>query len=330
MAQDVAEDVAEPLPAGAAARPPEPAGWAVLRPRLRRWRRYWVWDPLFGALYYALHYGCRLLPIDWCSGFGGFLGGLNWRWRYRGLRARVENLYVRLSAAPATEADAQRASRRLFENLGRVMLEFSILDRLWAAGRIEVVGSEHLLAARAAGTPVIVMSLHLANWEVIGPSIVGLGFYGAKGFYLPPPSRFDEKLLVRARERYGAILFRPGIAGTRMAQRHLVEDRGILLFYGDEERRGHVSAPLFGRPIPARSNLVTIVRLAWASGAVVIPAHAERLDGARFRVTYRPPIDLGPEAPGALADNVHRLNRGITPIVQAQLHHWYMLTEWRR
>jgi KDO2-lipid IV(A) lauroyltransferase len=302
----------------------------VLRPKLRRWRRYWVWDPLFGALYYALHYGCRLLPLDWCSGFGGFLGELNWRYRYKGLRARIEKLYVTLSGGRASAADAQRASRRLFENLGRVMLEFSILDRLWPAGRIEIVGAEHLLAARAAGTPVIVMGLHLANWEVIGPTIVALGFYGAKGFYLPPPSRFDEKLLVRARERYGAILFRPGIAGTRMAQRHLVEDRGILLFYGDEERRGYVSAPLFGRPIPARSNLVTIVRLAWASGAVVLPAHVERLRGARFRVTYRPPVDLVPEAPSALDDNVHRLDRIITPIVQAQLHHWYMLTEWRR
>src|SRR6185503_8754828 len=85
-----AERVAEDLPAGAAARR-EPRAWAELRPRLRRWRRYWVWDPLFGALYYALHYGCRLLPIDWCSGFGGFLGKVNWRYRYKGLRARVEN-----------------------------------------------------------------------------------------------------------------------------------------------------------------------------------------------------------------------------------------------
>jgi hypothetical protein len=63
---------------------------------------------------------------------------------------------------------------------------------------------------------------------------------------------------------------------------------------------------------------------------VVLPAHVERLRGARFRVTYRPPVDLVPEAPSALDDNVHRLDRIITPIVQAQLHHWYMLTEWRR
>ena len=320
----------EPLPAGIAARPRASAGGAALRPRLRRWRRYWVWDPLFGALYYALHYGCRLLPLDWCSGFGGWLGELNWRYRYKGLRSRVENLYVTLSGGEAGAADAAQASRRLFEHLGRVLVEFSVLDRLWAAGRIAIAGEEHLHAARAAGQPIIVMGLHVGNWEVIGPALIGLGLRGFKGFYQPPPSRFDHRLLVGARARYGAIALYPGIAGTRMARRHLVDERGVLLVYADEERRGHVSAPLFGRPIPARSNLVTIVRLAWASGAVVLPAHVERLDGARFRVSYLPPVDLAPEAPAALDDNVHRLDRIITPIVRVQLHHWYMLTEWRR
>jgi len=77
-----------------------------------------------------------------------------------------------------------------------------------------------------------------------------------------------------------------GVAGARTAHRHLVDQRGVLLVYADEERRGHVSAPLFGRPVPRRANVLNIIRLAWASRAVVIPAYAERLAGARFRVTY--------------------------------------------
>ena len=52
------------------------------------------------------------------------------------------------------------------------MLEFSVLDRLWREGRIAVEGGEHLLAARAAGKPVIVMGLHVNNWEVIGPALM--------------------------------------------------------------------------------------------------------------------------------------------------------------
>jgi hypothetical protein len=45
------------------------------------------------------------------SALGGFLGGLNWRYRYKALRARVENLYVTLSGARAGARDAEWASR---------------------------------------------------------------------------------------------------------------------------------------------------------------------------------------------------------------------------
>ena len=145
---------------------------------------------------------------------------------------------------------------------------------------------------------------------------------------MPPRSRFEHKIAVDARARYGAIALRPGVAAARTARRLLVEERGVLLVYADEERRGHVSAPLFGRAIPPRANLLDIIRLAWASGAVVIPAYAERLGGARFRVTFLAPVELAPEGEG-LSENVQRLDRIITPLVRARLDQWYMLLEYR-
>jgi Kdo2-lipid IVA lauroyltransferase/acyltransferase len=315
--------VAEPA-APAVALPPS------LRLRLRRWRRYWIRDPLLGALDFALLLLCRRLPLDWCSALGAILGRLNGRWRYRRERERAQRLYLRLAGGEA--GAAERAVTRLFGNVGRVMLEFAALDRLWHAGRIAVAGSEHLLGARTAGRPVIVMGLHLGNWETIGPTIVGLGLRGAKGFYQPPRSRFEHKLVVAARERYGAIMLPSGIGGTRAALRHLTEERGVFLIYADEERRGRVSAPLFGRPLPPRANIKSLIRLAWASGAAIVPAYAERLHGAHFRVTYLPPLDLAParQAPdAALAENVARIDRLITPLVLARLDQWYMLLESR-
>src|SRR5262249_49446666 len=134
----------------------------------------------------------------------------------------------------------------------------------------------------------------------------------------------------------GAIALRPGVAAARIARRLLVDERGVLLIYADDERNGRVSAPLFGRPVPPRANLPTIVRLTWASGAAVIPAYAERLAGARFCVTYLAPVELLPEdgvkggdRHTALTENVHRLDRVITPLVLAHLDEWYMLLESR-
>jgi KDO2-lipid IV(A) lauroyltransferase len=287
-----------------------------------------VRDPLLGGLDYAIHYGCRALPTPACSAIGGRLGVLNGRFRYTKERERAERLYLALAGSEAAEAAAASAVTGLFDNVGRVMLEFSVLDRLWAEGRIAVDGREHLLAPRSIGQPLIVMGLHLGNWETIGPTIMAL-CGGVRGFYQPPRSRFEHRLVIAARRRYGAVLLPNGVTGARAAHRHLVEDRGVLLVYVDEERRGHVSAPLFGRELPARANILNIIRLAWASGAAVVPAYAERLEGAQFRVTCLPAIDLLPEGSGALRENVGRIDGIITPLILAHLAQWYMLLEWR-
>jgi Kdo2-lipid IVA lauroyltransferase/acyltransferase len=313
--------------------PTAQAGWVALRPQLRQWRGYWLRDPLLGGLDFALHHAGRRLPTEWCSAIGGQLGILNGRYRYHVARERAARTYLRLAGEGTTARDAEASVMRLFDNVGRVMLEFSALDRLWAEERLAVVGSEHLLAARSAGKPVIVMGLHLGNWETIGPTLVNLGQRGFKFIYQPPRSRFEHKLAVAARERYGAIMLSPGVAAARTARRLLVDERGVLLIYADDERKGRICAPLFGRPLPQRANLLNIIRLAWASGAAVIPAYAERLQGARFRVTYLPPVELAAEGsdPGAaLYENVHRLDSVVTPLILACLDQWYMLLESRR
>jgi Kdo2-lipid IVA lauroyltransferase/acyltransferase len=326
--------VADQTQQAAAARRAGGLDRAALRHRAWLWRRYWLHDPLLGGLDLAIHRGSRLLPTEWCSALGAGLGVLNGRWRFRPERERAERVYRSLTGSAAGAADAAAAIDRLFANAGRTMLEFSVLDRLWGEGRIAVQGSEPLLAARAAGRPVIVMGLHLSNWEVIGPSLVGLGLGGLRIIYQPPRSRFAHRIAVAARQRYGAVMLRPGVPAARLARRLLTEERGALLVYADDERRGRVNAPLFGRPIVPRANLPVIVRLAAASGAAVIPAYAERTGGARFRVVFLPPAELASgkdrDPAAMLVENVRRLDRIITPIVLDRLDQWYMLFDYRR
>jgi len=302
---------------------PGPAATPSLPRRWRQWRRYWVRDPLLGGLNFAMHYLSRQLPIDTASAAGAWLAGMNGRFRFQAVRDRVRRGYAALAGA----GDREAAATRLFAEIGRVMMEFSALDRLWAAGRIAVAGAEHLTAARAAGKPVIVMGLHLSNWEVIGPALIGLGLR-FKFIYQPPRSRFEHRIAAAARRRYGAVLLQPGIPAARIAHRLLVAERGILLIFADDERKGYVNAPLFGRPVMPRANLLNIARLAQASGAAVIPAYAERLGGARFRVNFLPPVELAED--GDTLENVHRLDATIAPLVSARLDQWYMLVDYHR
>ncbi|HEX3884560.1 MAG TPA: hypothetical protein VHW66_18035 [Stellaceae bacterium] len=297
------------------------------RVRFRRWRRHWLRDPALAALNYSLLYLVRSLPTDRGSAVGAAIGRINGRWRYPAIRERIKKGYVHLTGAEMSPAELDALVDRLFANTGRTMLEFALLYRLWDEGRVEVDAAP-LLAARAQRRPVVCVGLHLGNWEILGVALAGMGIEFTS-FYAPPSSRFDHRIVVKARQSYGGQLFPPDLAGTRAGLRLLTEERGVVMIFADEERRGYVYGPLFGRQPAPHANLVTAVRLAMASDAALIPCYIERLEGARFRATYSEPVELLP-GKSALDENIQRLDRAIAGPILAHLDQWYSLFDYYR
>ena len=78
--------------------------------------------------------------------------------------------------------DITAVVRGMWDNLGRVMAEYAHLDRFhWSgnAPRVELTGTEHLDAAKASGKPVLLISAHFANWEIMQFVLHDYGFQGA-------------------------------------------------------------------------------------------------------------------------------------------------------
>jgi KDO2-lipid IV(A) lauroyltransferase len=287
--------------------------------------RYWVRDTAIGLLNSTVHAALRLLPTELCSGFGALLGPLS-RYRYPESDARARRLWTALHPQESDPASLDRVMRHLWRCVGRTMAEFSVLDRFWSEGRIVVEGAEHLTAARATGKPILVASCHLGNWETIGTTLVPLGFPGS-GFYEPPENRFDHRIAVKVRLRYGAKLVFPTRIGGREAYRLLTEIKDeVFLIYVDELFRGRVSAPAFGRALKPEGNIAHVARLARLTGAAVIPVYCVRLnDRARFKVTYLPPINLvrSESKLGDLEANIAEIDRTFAPVIKAHLDQWY-------
>lgn len=295
---------------------------------------YFISDVFWGLFYRAGHQVLRATSIDACSWIGGAFGHLLRHYvsfrvgdmhRYRKHEAQARAAWTWLRPGDDQRAIAA-AMDRAFKNSGRSYCEFSVLHRLWAAGRIEVQGAEHLAAARADNRPTLVAGLHLGNWETVGPALIGLG-YGTQLIYQVPPNRFDHQIAIKARQRYGCRLVPPGRNGARHAWRALAEARDVLLMYMDEHVNGRVYAPFFGRGVTLDGNLAKAARLAALTQATVIPAYSERLQGARFRVNFLPPVALshGGDRDADLRANVAALNAVIEPIVHAHLDQWLWL-----
>jgi Kdo2-lipid IVA lauroyltransferase/acyltransferase len=295
--------------------------------RAQAWR-YWCVDTAAGLYNAGLHHAMRALPIDACSSVGAFFTLYSPR-LYRASDARARRAWCRLRPDEAAPAAVDAAMKRLWRCVNRTMAEFSVLHRLWDAGRISVTGLEHLAAARAAGRPLLVAVLHLGNWETVLIAGIRSGFPGS-GIYLPLDNRFDRHLATRARDRYRGGQIPAGPGALRAALQVLREKREPFVIFIDELARGRVQAPLFGRAPRADSNIAYAARLAAMTGAALIPAYCRRLgDEARFAVEFLPPVEIvtGADHDAPLAANVARINAAIEPVIRDHLDQWYFLLD---
>jgi len=297
--------------------------------------KYWVGDVVWGLIYGAMFRLLRRFSVDTCSHIGGVLGDIARRYvwfevgdlrRYRGHAAQARRNWLRLRPQDSAPATVEAAMASVFGNTTRSQCEFAVLDRLWPEGRIATAGAGHVAAARAAKRPTLVAGLHLGNWETIAPALIGLG-HPVTAIYQQPPNRFDHRMIVEARHRYGVTLIPPGRSGGRIAYRALAQADDVLLLYIDEFVNGHVFAPFFGRPPKPEGNIANAARLAALTDAVVIPAYCIRKAGARFTVTFLPPVELvrTGDRNADLAANVARLNAVIEPVILAHLDQWLWL-----
>jgi KDO2-lipid IV(A) lauroyltransferase len=237
----------------------------------------------------------RLLPLDAASAFGaaffrlfGPLSGAH--------RTALRNL--RLAFPDWTEAERRRMALRQWENVGRVLFEFFMMDRIMAdPDRVELVGKEKLDAIVASGRPVVFVSGHFANWEVMAATkrIAGiegvLAYRGANNPYIDARMR-------ESRRRYGVNLFAPkGLEGGREVMGAL--SRGLAVgILSDQKYHEGLLVPFFGHP--ARTQHAP-VRFAMRFRAHLQPGWVERTKGARFRVHVADPILL-PQSGGGAAD----------------------------
>jgi Kdo2-lipid IVA lauroyltransferase/acyltransferase len=303
-----------------------PITWLFEGPvRRRRMLRYWIRDPAVGAIEFVIYALMRLLPIDVCSYLGAVTTYLT-RHFYPESDARARKLWSVLRPQDAEPASVDAAMDRLWRNVGRTMHEYSVLDRLWVAGRIEVSNIQYLDQARERGQPILITPVHLGNWETVLVAGISSGHHGS-GIYQPLDNRFEDRIAMKVRARYGArFVAGAGPHSLRAALRELKSRAGPFIIYVDEFIRDRVQAPLFGRTLRTDSNLCYAVRLAAMTNAALIPAYCLRVnDSARFKVQFLAPLELirSGDREADVAENARRLDAILAPIIRGHLDQWY-------
>ncbi|URK86768.1 hypothetical protein LP421_21605 [Rhizobium sp. RCAM05350] len=282
--------------------------------------RYHVSGNLKNLLDLTVHFGLKAVPASICSAAGARLGTFVIpRWHRSSVKKTQKNL--RRLLPDATEEERDQVLKRSWQNQGRIMTEFSIIRRLWR--RATWHDLHHFTDAYKKG-PVIVVCMHLGNWEIFAPKLVELGLSPFAN-YTPPAGR------ARVDRPARAVKARIRIAATRQG-RHTAstehpEKGGAISVFCDEGFAGKIRGPFFGRPPHLEGNLAVVARLARLTGATICPCYAVRSDGTSFDGFALPPVILPPEnKPGErLIDDVLLLNAVIEPVIRAHLDQWYFL-----
>ena len=262
----------------------------------------------------------RLFPIDTVSSFGA--------WLFRTLgpltgARRTAERNLRIAFPEASDAEIASLMRAQWEELGRWIAEFPIMDRIMAdPSRVAVQNGERLAQIAQGGGPVVFISGHLSNFEIMAGAIIAAGV-PCQISYRAMNNPYVDARVRRNRFRYGVRLFAPkGLEGAREMMRAMARGESVAQM-NDQKFNGGVAAPLFGVMAHTAPGPSTF---ALRFGAPLQPLSVERTGpGARFKVIVHEPIrleDTG-DREADIAAGVQRVNAFIESRIRARPHDWF-------
>lgn len=262
------------------------------------------------------------LSLDRASAVGGFLG------RVIGPRLAVSRRAERNlgRALPELDRGTVRAIvRRMWDNLGRVVGEYPHLgdiDCYADDGRVEVIGAEHIDRLRDDGKGGIFFSAHIANWEIMPLAALQRGVE-LTHVYRAANNPLVEEIIQRVRTRHRGRYVAKGATGA-LRMLAALKDGGHLAMLVDNKYNEGIPVPFFGRDA---MTAPTLAQLALRYDCPIVPARIERLQGARFRVTALPPLEVESSGDQAadVAATMRRVNGLLEEWIRERPEQWFWL-----
>jgi KDO2-lipid IV(A) lauroyltransferase len=236
---------------------------------------------------------------------------------------RVAERNLRLVFPEADSAEINQRLRAQWSELGRTAAEYTNLDRIVAdPGRVEVDGAERLAAIAAGAGPVVFISGHFSNFELMPAAIIQAGI-NCQITYRAMNNPHVDRMVRENRFRYGVRLFAPkGLEGARELMRGLGRGESVALM-NDQKFNGGVAAPLFGHVAHTAPGPATF---ALRFGIPIQPMSVQRIgDQARFKVIVHDPIhlvDTG-DRDADIEAGVRQINAFIEARVRARPDEWF-------
>ncbi|MEW6051992.1 MAG: lysophospholipid acyltransferase family protein [Candidatus Zixiibacteriota bacterium] len=200
--------------------------------------------------YLATRFGiavANLLSPRAADRLGAGLGDLAYLMLTSRQRIAMENLR-RAFGDRYSEPELQQITRRVFQNIGRTLVEFARFGKIKAEGARSLVAGDltGVEQARAKGNGGIIVTAHFGNWELLG------AWFGAMGYPMDflvgrQHNQKVDDLLIGFRREMGVGII-PLATSTRQVFKALKANRITGLVSDQHASSGGVRLEFFGRP----------------------------------------------------------------------------------
>ncbi|HKI01717.1 MAG TPA: lysophospholipid acyltransferase family protein [Thermoanaerobaculia bacterium] len=256
---------------------------------------------------------------------GRAIGALGWRLSRRDRRRTLD--HIALAYPEMAAAERLRLGRDCFRHHGTTLGECLHLFRRdcgFLESVVEVRGWEEVDRARAADRPILILTGHCGNWELLAATINCRGL-GMAVVARPLDEPDQQRLLAGLRERFGTPTIARGSEGAARQLLIALRRGGALGMLIDQDTKvDGVWVPFFGRPA---FTPVGAAKIALRQRTAVIPAFIERLPDGCHVATFHPALDLPNDPTEATA----LMTAKIEEQIRRRPEQWvWMHRRWRR
>ncbi len=238
-------------------------------------------------------------------------------------RSMIRNL--RMAFPDWNEKQVKDCAMGAWETLGRTAGEMPHLGKMKPYvenSRIEVIGAERLDAIRESKKPVVFITGHFANWEVMASAICNRPL-DCQITYRAANNPYIDRRIAKARHAYGIQVLTPKGAGTRELMRALGRGQSIALLNDQKFNQG-IAVPFFGHDAMTAPGPT---RLAMKYKAPLLPISCLRIGPARYRVTFHEPFmpDADPDEDKAIYNTVLKINQFTEARIREAPDQWFWM-----
>ncbi len=190
--------------------------------------------------------------------------------------------------------DLKKISSNMWGNYGRILSEYVFLKKFRTSksqNKLEIIGQKFLEDIKNDGKPVIFISGHFNNFELMAMHIEKSGINLA-AIYRPLNNKFLNYIMEKIRKKYVCKnQIKKGIAGTRQLLSYFKNDYSIALMIDQRVSQG-IRSKFFRKEAYTTTIPAQFMK---KFKCKIVPIYIERVNKINFKLTISRPIQYSTE-----------------------------------